>query len=97
MTARTNPLARSGSAIVSQARLLKQWTRELLCLSADDTVSVSELSCALPDCPPMETVILVLSTSGESRQWSVHKALLDVAFDDIVSAIAAEPPEAGRE
>lgn len=91
MTARTNPLARSGSAIVSQARLLKQWTRDLLCLSEDDIVSVNELSCALPDCPPKETVILVLSASGESRQLSFHKALLEVERDDILRAIAADP------
>ncbi|CDN96258.1 hypothetical protein [Agrobacterium tumefaciens] len=90
MTA-TNPLSRSGSAIVAQARLLKQWTRELLHLSADDIVSVSELSCALPDCPPKETVILVLSPSGENRQLSVHKALMDVAFDDIIHAVATKP------
>ncbi|MFK3780590.1 hypothetical protein [Agrobacterium sp. NPDC089420] len=84
-----NPLARSGSAIVSQARLLKQWTRELLHLRAEDIVSVSELSCTLPDCPPRETVILILSASGETRHLSVHKPLLEVDHDDIVHAIAA--------
>jgi hypothetical protein len=91
MTARTNPLARSGSAIVSQARLLKHWARELLCLGEDDIVSVNELSCALPDCPPKETVILILSASGKTRQLSIHKALVDVDRDDILQAIAADP------
>lgn len=84
-----NPLARSGSAIVSQARLLKQWSRDLLHLHPEDIVTVSELSCVLPDCPPRETVIVILSASGTSRQFSIHKALLAVDHDDIVRAIAA--------
>ncbi|MCZ7886810.1 hypothetical protein ACQZ46_09820 [Agrobacterium salinitolerans] len=84
-----NPLARSGSAIVSQARLVKQWSRDLLHLHAEDIITVTELSCALPDCPPRETVIVILSASGTSRQLSIHKALLAVDHDDIVRAIAA--------
>jgi len=84
-----NPLARKGSAIISQARVLKQWARDLLHLCAEDIVTVSELSCALPDCPPRETVIVVLSASGKTRQISIHKALLEVDHDDIVCAIAA--------
>ncbi|MQB12725.1 hypothetical protein DXT96_23060 [Agrobacterium sp. ICMP 6402] len=85
----TNPLARSGSAIVSQARRLKQWAHNLLNLHADDIVTVSELSCALPDCPPREKVIVILLASGDIRQLSIHKALLEVDHDDIVRAIAA--------
>ena len=42
-----NPLARSGSAIVSQARLVKQWSRDLLHLHPEDIITVTELSCAL--------------------------------------------------
>ena len=84
----SNPLARSGSALVSQARLLKQWARDLLNLHADDIVTVSELSCALPDCPPRETVIVILPASGDIRQLSIHKALLEVDHDDIVRVIA---------
>lgn len=84
-----NPLARSGSAIISQVRLLKHWSRDLLHLHAEDIVTVSELSCALPDCPPRETVIVVLAASGDIRQISIHKALLEVDHDDIVCAIAA--------
>ncbi|MCZ4071660.1 hypothetical protein [Agrobacterium sp. LMR679] len=92
MTLKTNPLARSGSAIVSQARIMKDWTRELLFLSEDDIVSVHEIACALPNCPPKETVILIMSASGSTRQLSVHKALLDVARHDILGAIAADVP-----
>ncbi|WP_421399398.1 hypothetical protein [Agrobacterium fabrum] len=85
-----NPLARSGSAIISKARVLKQWARDLLHLRAEDIVTVSELSCALPDCPPRETVIVVLSASGDIRQISIHKALMEVDHDDIVCAITAK-------
>lgn len=84
-----NPLARSGSAIISHARLLKQWSRDLLQLKPEDSITVSELSCALPDCPPRETVIVILAISGTTRQLSIHKALLAVDHDDIVRAISA--------
>lgn len=54
-----NPLARRQPAVVASARAIKAWTRELLALGDDVVVSVNELSCALPDCPPAETAGLI--------------------------------------
>jgi hypothetical protein len=82
-----NPLARGTSGIVERARSIKGWTRELLALADDAVVSVNELSCALPDCPPKETVVLVMQGSS-TRQVSIHKPLSDVSKDDLERAFS---------
>jgi hypothetical protein len=81
-----NPLARRQPAVVASARAIKAWTRELLALDDDVVVSVNELSCALPDCPPTETVILLMFPGQPPVQGSVHKAMCDVTHDDIAAA-----------
>lgn len=82
-----NPLARGSSGIVGKAREIKEWVREALSLDLGVVVSVSELSCALPDCPPKETVILIMSRDT-TRQISVHKAMADIDKDQILAACA---------
>ncbi|MXN52816.1 hypothetical protein GR158_17020 [Shinella sp. AETb1-6] len=81
-----NPLARRQPAVVASARAIKAWTREFLALGDDIVVSVNELSCALPDCPPKETVILVMFPGQPPIQASIHKVMPDVTHDDIAAA-----------
>ena len=47
---------------------VKAWTRECLELAVDDTVLVSEVSCALPGCSPLKTVV-TFWIDGEARHW----------------------------
>ena len=61
---------------------VKRWARELFVLSDDATVMVTELRCSEPGCPPLETVIALLSESG-NRQYKLHKAIAEVAEDDV--------------
>ena len=42
---------------VAALERVKSWTRARFNLPHDATVFVSEVSCALPGCPPRETVI----------------------------------------
>lgn len=70
---------------------IKAWTRVALALPAETTLSVTELACAEPGCPPRETVILVMPAGGRAMKYSVHKALADVVEDDI-RACADGPP-----
>jgi hypothetical protein len=88
-----NPLARNGPSVINSARAIKSWVRELLALSDDAVVSVSELACHVPGCPPKETVILVMRGS-ETVQAAVHKAMEDVTEDDVAHALSAafDPP-----
>ncbi|MFB9952201.1 hypothetical protein ACFFP0_25440 [Rhizobium puerariae] len=81
-----NPLARNDPALVSSARAIKQWTREILALPDDVVVSVNELACALPDCPPRETVILVMRPGEQALQASIHKAMRQATRDDVLAA-----------
>ncbi|OJF89772.1 hypothetical protein [Pararhizobium antarcticum] len=82
-----NPLARRGSSIVDSARALKSLTRGILALADDVVVSVSELACHVPGCPPRETVILVMQ-GVETLQISIHKPMADVTEDDLLEAFA---------
>jgi hypothetical protein len=83
-----NPLARGSSDIIAKARSIKQWARQALAIPDDAVVSVNEISCALPDCPPKETVILVMS-NGDTIQVSIHKAMADVLEHDVADAFRA--------
>lgn len=83
-----NPLTRGTADIIAKARCIKQWARQVLAIPDDAVVSVNEISCALPDCPPKETVILVMS-NGDTIQVSIHKAMSDVLEHDVADAFRA--------
>lgn len=81
-----NPLAPKGSNVIEAARTIKRWTRERLDLEETAIISVNELACHLPGCPPRETVILVMEGTRRPLQFSVHKALTEVTRDDVLAA-----------
>lgn len=83
-----NPLARNAIGVVKTARAIKQWTRELLDLPGETVVSVNELVCHVPGCPPKETVVLIMR-SRDTDQVSVHKAMQDVTREDLATAFAS--------
>lgn len=85
-----NPLQRRAPGLVEQARAIKQWTRSFLTLSEDAVVSVNELACHLPSCPPKETVILVM-TAERTVQASIHRALEDVTEADVAAVVWIDP------
>jgi hypothetical protein len=74
----------------ARVRSIKEWARDLLRLSEDATLMVTELHCSEPGCPPLETVIAVLST-GETTQLKIHKPIEDVTRADIEQQAAQNP------
>ena len=74
-------------AIVQQ---LKAWTREILQLAEETTITVAQLNCAEEDCPDVETVIGVLEP-GKQRKFKVFKPLIEVMREDLTTALAREP------
>lgn len=90
MTDFVNPFSRKRpdgfSARVSE---VKSWTKALLSLAEDAVVSVNELACSQPDCPPKQVVVLVLCDSAPAWKFEVHKPLLDITEDDIAEAISS--------
>ncbi|MBM4068082.1 MAG: nitrate reductase [Planctomycetes bacterium] len=69
---------------------LKGWTRELLGLGDDLTVTVMQLNCAEDDCPDVETVVGVLE-QGNQRKFKVLKPLAEVTREDLAAAIQQQP------
>jgi nitrate reductase delta subunit len=64
---------------------VSDWTRARFALPADATVMVSEISCSVPGCPPVETHIVFWSERGR-HHCKVFKPAVDVAEDDLPPA-----------
>ena len=74
-----------------RAGTVKKWVVELLELTEDDLVTIAELACHEPGCPPVETVVTVHGADGKRRTWRVHKALGEIEHTDVRDALAKEP------
>lgn len=75
--------ARDKAANRDALHRVKRWTRERFALPAEATVFVSEISCSLPGCPPLETVV-AFWTAGETRhQFKIFKPIMCVIEDDL--------------
>ncbi|MEO0825689.1 MAG: hypothetical protein AAFX95_00125 [Cyanobacteria bacterium J06639_16] len=66
---------------------LKTWTAEILALSADVSISISQLQCHEPGCPPIETAIAVMTQPPQT--FKIHAAAGEIVYADIQQAIAA--------
>lgn len=71
----------------AQLDRVKAWTRESLQLDAAVPISISQLRCSEPGCPPIETAIAVLAEPKQTLK--IHKALADVTAADVASASRA--------
>jgi nitrate reductase delta subunit len=61
---------------------VREWTRERFDLGEGSAILVAEVACALPGCPPLETVIAFWS--GERRHHTkVFKPAGEVTQDDL--------------
>ena len=87
MNSFVNPLSRQRPTGFS-ARMaeIKSWTKAALLLDDDAVISVSELACSQPGCPPRQIVVLIFSDTAPARKFTVHKALLDTTEADIIDA-----------
>ncbi|MEC4883526.1 MAG: hypothetical protein SAL70_19675 [Scytonema sp. PMC 1070.18] len=61
---------------------IKQWVYQLLGLEEDITISLSQLQCKEPGCPPVETVITVMTSPVQ--KYTIHKPLSDIEHSDIL-------------
>jgi nitrate reductase delta subunit len=62
---------------------VKAWTRERFKLPADTTIFVAEVSCALPGCPPRETVVAFWTDNDTRHQFKVFKPVAEVVLGDL--------------
>lgn len=86
MNSFANPFMRLASTpVFAHAAEIKRWARQALELDQKVIISVNEIACPQPGCPPQETVILVLR-AGSAVKLSIHKALADVIEADVEDA-----------
>jgi hypothetical protein len=69
---------------------IRGWAHELWNLPDEATVIVSELRCAEPGCPPIETVVLVSRKAGDTFQIKLAKPAAAVTATDLQGASADE-------
>jgi hypothetical protein len=92
MTTFVNPIKPRGGAGYGEAlSRIKVWTRAAI-TEGEPTISVTELACAEPGCPPRETVILVMWTDAAACKLRIHKSMADVSHDDVLDALRAPEP-----
>ncbi|KPQ31468.1 MAG: hypothetical protein HLUCCA11_23680 [Phormidesmis priestleyi Ana] len=64
---------------------LKAQVADLLQLDAETTISINQLQCKEPGCPPVETVIIILTQP--MQQYKIHKAIGDIRTADVIKAV----------
>ena len=69
-------------------RRLKRWVSAFAGAGEGDAIMVTELQCAEPGCPPVETVLAFLRPGQQPLRWKVHKPLLEVTEADVRDAVA---------
>lgn len=68
-----------------RAGQVKAWVSQHFELTEADLVSVAELACHEPGCPPIETVVTVYGADGRHRTWRLHKPLAEIAATDVAA------------
>jgi len=53
-------------------------------------MSISELYCLEPECPPVETVITARNTDGLVKDWRIAKSVSNVKAIDVKSLAQQE-------
>ena len=64
---------------------VRAWTRERFGLPEDAAIMVAEVTCAVPGCPPLETVI-AFWTDSTRHHFKVFKPLDQVVVEDLPPA-----------
>jgi hypothetical protein len=64
---------------------VRAWTRERFALPQDAAIMVAEVSCTVPGCAPLESVVAFWTEKGR-HHFKVFKPLADVVADDLPPA-----------
>ena len=65
---------------------LKAWVHETVDISTDVPVSISQLACHEPNCPPVETVIAIMT--HPPQQFKLHQPVGEILQSDIQSLVS---------
>jgi hypothetical protein len=64
---------------------VRAWTRARFKLTNDEAIMVSEISCAVPGCPPIETHVVFWTASGR-HHFKIFKPVVETTEDDLPPA-----------
>ena len=64
-------------------RRIKALVSDCLQLKETTVISVIELNCHEPDCPPTETVITARDPDGSMRDWRIAKPVSQIEDEDV--------------
>jgi hypothetical protein len=79
----SGPFRKKTSEDRQALRRVKDFTRAHFRLAEDDTIFVTEVACALPGCPPLETLIAFWTAGNKRHHYKVFKPLIEVTEDDL--------------
>jgi hypothetical protein len=64
-------------------RRIKAWTRARFQLPEEATILVTELACAVPGCPPIDTVVAFWTEGDRRHHFKVFKPAAEVVEEDL--------------
>lgn len=65
----------------AKVKQVKTWIVEILNLDEQVTISLNQLTCHEPGCPPIETAIVIMEQPP--KQYKIHKSIADIERSDI--------------
>jgi len=76
------------STTPGRAAEVKAWVSAHLGLAEGDLVTVAELTCHEPGCPPVETVLTLHAADGARMKWNIHKSLSEIKQSDVAGVLS---------
>jgi hypothetical protein len=61
---------------------VREWTRGRFALPGEASILVTEIACALPGCPPLETVIAFWDSDARYH-FKIFKPVIEIVNDDL--------------
>jgi len=83
---RIRPALNRDPAHAAAIERVRAWTRQRFHLSEESAVLVAQVSCSLPGCPPLETVVAFWTGDATRHQFKLFKPVAAVVLDDLPPA-----------
>ena len=80
---RIGPVLKKDPEHTAALERVRAWTRERFGLPVDASVMVAQVSCNVPGCPPLETVVAFWTGDTTRHQFKLFKQVAEVASDDL--------------
>ena len=71
---------------------IRVWVRQALEFPSKTPITIKEVPCVKPDCPPIETAIMVFLDNEPPRFYKIQKTINEVNFDSVYNLIENPMP-----